>query len=354
MRIKLPFVFAAEVVVGKKKNPATHYFVDTAVADMPEVTERDAPVAVTWYSSNGANLAQHARLHDGAFYVPAAKLQRDASSFTPEILAGPSRFDTDDKKWSVANMLELPLGKPEWHAMTRLLGPKAEVPPQPHEIKQTESSEEASRRSRAEEVARSLISVEGIVYRRVEEPVFSVSLNTEAHAPTVTLDVAFGRRRLGEYLELDDGVMVTNPMTTKFFPLSSHDEAEEVAASYGVPVIRKFVGEPDVVITDAFSFDREFEAAVRTVEFAVEGLRAGIHRFDRPTIETWLEIREQFDRWKLEGGQDIVENLATDDVPRLAEMVSGLEPGIADAIEAGLGDWNEGTISVNFSGGPHP
>lgn len=348
MKITLPFVYAAEVVVGRKKNPAKTMFSKTVVADMPVVTDEEAPVVAVWNSSNTADRPQHARYYDGSFMVPATKLQRDKDSFGIENIAGNGKFDGDTFGFDLSNLMGYPLATDEWHAVSKLLGKRPEKQPEPSDIKQTVSSDEEKRRAIAEDVAESLVCVDGVVYRRVEEPVLVVSNHLWRDKPQVTLGVGFGKRRLGQPIDLDEGIAVGDPLNTRFFPLSEIAVAEEAAESFGLPVERQIDGDPAILVSSVFGFDRDAEIGVRTVEYTIEALKPGIARFDKPTIEAWLSVREPFDVWKRTGDMAIVEGLVAGAVGEVSQRVSTLEPLISAAIDKGLDDLEDATISVSF------
>lgn len=346
MKIKLPFIYSSEVVIGRKVNAQTMNFLGVVEADIPEVSSFEAPVAIHWNETNSANREHHARLIGGNFYVPASKLQRDAHKFPASKLADPSMLD-DETAWGIAKILEYPIGRSDWQDIRKFTGPRAE-PPRTSDIKKTLSSTEERQRANAEEVANGLVSIDGLLYQRVQEPVIAVSNHVYKGAPEVTVFIYHGKRSYGSPIDLEESINVFDPLNTKFFALTDHSEALEAAQSFGVNVRNEIDGEVDIVIPSAITFDPQFDAAVRTAEYAVEGLKARIGLFDRDTIECWMDIREKVRQWLQNGDREIIEELASDDLPRLFELVARMDQGVASAIEAGLGDWGEGTINVSI------
>ncbi|MDW9481807.1 hypothetical protein GOB57_24470 [Sinorhizobium meliloti] len=350
MKIQLPFIYWAEAVVGRKRNADTLNYLGTVEADIPEISADMAPVAVSWASTNSANRAHEVRIYDGGFYVPAAKLQRDRERFPASMLSDVSRLDEDAAR-GVSVMLGHRLGEQAWHDLAKFTGPKATDVPQTKDIKTLVSSGENKARAAAEEVAAGLLSIDGILYWRVQEPVIAVSNHLWRGTPTVSVSIHTGVRRFGAAIDLDEPILISDPLNTKFFALSDMVKALDAAHAYGNPVDVKIDGEPEVLIPAALSFDPEFDAATRTAEYAVEGLRSGIARFDRPTIECWVAIRERYNEYLATGDRTVIEDLASEALQDLYEMVGRVDQGAAAAIEAGIGDWGEGTISVSFGEG---
>jgi hypothetical protein len=350
MKIQFPFIYWAEAVVGRKRNADTLNYLGTVDADIPEITADMAPVAVSWASTNSANRAHEVRIFDGGFYVPAAKLQRDAERFPAAMLSDLSRMD-EGASQGISVMLGHRLGEQAWHDLTKFTGPSARDIPQPKDIKTLVSSGEEKARAAAEELAAGLVSIDGILYWRVQEPVIAVSNHRWRGTPAVSVSVHTGSRRFGASIDLDETVLVSDPLNTKFFSLSDIGRALDVADTYGNPVSVEIEGEPDVLIPAALSFDPEFDAATRAAEYAIEGLKAGIARFDNPTIECWVAIRERYWRYLATGDRTIIEDLASEALQHLSELVGQVDQGAAAAIEAGIGDWGEGTISVAFGEG---
>ncbi|MCV9964225.1 hypothetical protein OIU34_20275 [Pararhizobium sp. BT-229] len=349
MKIQLPFIYWAEVVVGRKRNADTLNYLGVVEAEIPEITPDMAPVVVSWDSSNSANRAHQVRTFDGGFVVPAAKLQRDALRFPASMLANVSNMDEDAAR-GVSVMLGHKLGEAAWHDLAKYTGPKASDVPQTKDIKTLVSSGEESARAAAEEVAAGLVSIDRILFRRVDEPVIAVSNHLWRGTPRVSVSIHTGSRRFGAPIDLDEGIHVSDPLNTKFFPLADIGRALDAAHSFGNPVDVQIDGEPEVLIPSVFAFDPEFDAAARTAEYAVEGLKSGIARFDRPTIECWVDIRERFRAYQQSGDRSIIEDLASQALQDLYEMVGRVDHGAAAAIEAGLGDWGEGTINVALFG----
>lgn len=349
MKIKLPFIYWAEAVVGRKRNADTQNYLGVVEAEIPEITPDMAPVAVAWDSSNTANRPHQVRTFDDGFIVPAAKLQRDANRFPAEMLTDISKLDEDAAR-GISVMLGHRLAEQAWHDMAKYTGPKASGVPQTKDIKTLVSSNEDAARAAAEEVAAGLVSIDGILFRRVQEPVIAVSNHLWRGTPRVSVSIHTGSRRFGAPIDLDEAIHAGDPLNTKFFPLTDMDRALEAAHSYGNPVDVQIDGEPNVIIPAVFAFDPEFDAAARTAEYAVEGLKSGIARFDRPTIECWVDIRERYKTFLQTGDRSIIEDLASQALQGLYEMVGRVDQGAAAAIEAGLGDWGEGTINVALFG----
>jgi hypothetical protein len=347
MKIQLPFIYAAEAVVGKKRNAQTLNYLGIVEADIREITSDMAPVALSWASTNRANRLHEVRVYDGGFYVPAAKFQRDAKNFPASLLTNLSRLD-DETANGIGFMLGYAVGQPAWHDLTKYTGSSPKDVPQVTDIKTLVSSQEETDRAAAEEIAAGLVSIDGILYRKVEEPVLAVSNHLLRGSPNVSVSVHMGSRRYGKPIDLDEGITVSDPLNTKFFPLTEMGRALDVAHNFGVPVDLKVEGEPEVLIPAVLAFDPEFDAAARTAEYAFEGLKAGIFRFDRRTIEAWVSVRERYWTYRATGDRSIIEDLASEALPELFELVGTIDPKAAAAIEAGLGDWGEGTISVTF------
>ncbi|MBY3157355.1 hypothetical protein HFO56_34075 [Rhizobium laguerreae] len=350
MKIQLPFIYSAEAVVGRKKNSQTLNYLGTVEADIREITSATAPIAVSWASTNSANRQHHVRVFDGGFYVPAAKLQRDAGNFPASMLSSVSRLN-EEAAHGIAVMHGYVLGQPAWHDLSKFTGPTPKDVPKTDDIKTLVSSQEETDRAAAEEVANGLVSIDGILYRRVEEPVLAVSNHLLRGSPNVSVSIHTGPRRYGAPINLDEGVRVSDPLNTKFFPLTEMGRALDAAHGFGIRVDPQIEGEPQVHIPVVFTFDAEFDAAARTAEYAFEGLKAGIARFDRRTVEAWVDIRERYWSYLATGDRSIIEDLASEALPELHELVGSIDPTAAAAIEAGLGDWGEGTISVAFGEG---
>jgi hypothetical protein len=325
---------------------------ETVTADIPELSSSQAPVAVEWQEGTREQDRLHARFFDGDFYVPAAKLQRDADKFTSASLSV-GKLPAASLSFDLSYMLGYPISALEWHEMNRLLMSGAKDAPKVSDIKETVSSDVERRRETAERVVSSLVSVDGILYRKVEEPVIVVSHHEWRGTPEVSIGVHFGSRALGSAVNLDENIWVGNPHNSRFFPLDELEAAKEAALSFGLNVKHYLVEEPTVLIPEAFSLDMEFDVGVRTVEFAVEGLRPQIAKFDRETIISWLEIRERFKEWQSSGEKTIVEELLASNLPEFLEHIGNLDPAVSEGIEAGLGRWDGGNIDLQIGlGGP--
>jgi hypothetical protein len=345
MKIRFPFIYWAEAVVGRKRNPEIQNYLGVVEAEIPEISSGMAPPAVAWNSSNSANRSHQVRTYDGGFIVPATKLQRDAEKFTAEMLTDVSKLDEMAAR-GIAVMLGISLSDQAWHDIAKYTGPEPTGRPDTKDIKTLVSSNEETARAVAEEVAAGLVSIDGILYKRVYEPVLAVSNHILRGTPSVSVSIHTGSRRFGTPIDLDEGIHVGDPLNTKFFTLTDMDRALEIAHAHGNPVDVQIDGEPNIIIPSAFAFDTEFEAAVRTAEYAYEGLKAGIARFDRQTIECWMNIRERYWTYLKTGDRSIIEDLASQELQDLCEMVGRVDSAAAAALESGIGDWDEGTINV--------
>nr|WP_250808489.1 hypothetical protein [Neorhizobium tomejilense] len=349
MKIAFPYIYSAEVVVGKKRNPQPLFYVDTVATDMAEVTSAQAPVVISWQGQLNADRDRHARYFEGNFYIPASALYRDAAHFTANDIAVADRLSKSEQADALSAMNDYRVGTDEWHAFLKAVTGRMSDRNQPSDIRELVKSDQDIRRAKAEDIANSLISVDGIVYRRIAEPVFVVSV-IEAAAPNVRVGVHTAGYNYGRPVDLNggDGHYVRDPANTKFFPLTQQTEAFEAARSFGLPLSSDIGEEVVLVYPDLFEFDREFEAAIRAVDFAVESLKPIIARFDKQTIECWLDIREALTEFRRTGNRTIIEGLVESEVPQLIECLGNLEPGVVAGLEAGLGDWDGGTISVEF------
>jgi hypothetical protein len=349
MKIQLPFIYFAEVVVGRRKNSETLNYLGIVNAEIREISASMAPVAVTWNSNNSGDLVQEVRVFDGGFYAPASRLQRDAKHFPASKLTSVALLD-DNAARGIADMLGIPLGDQAWNDIASFIGPSPKAPPQAKDIKTLVSSGEETSRATAEEVANGLVSINGILFKRIEEPVIAVAAHARNGAPEVLVSVHMRPRRYAASIDLDQGIKVADPHNTRFFPLTEMVRALDAAHSFGVSVDVRIDGEPEVLIPSVITYDAEFDAALRTAEWAVEGLKAGIGKFNRQVIETWVDIRERRKVYLETGNREIIEDLASDALPRLHELMAEADQTAATALETGLGDWSEGTINVAMFG----
>lgn len=351
MKISFPYIYSANVIVGKKRTAQDLFYVDHVVADIPHTVSEQAPVVVEWQGGNDADRDRHARFFEGNFYVPAAKLYRDAAHFDEVAFAAPDRISTIEHAHGLAALYGYRIGTPEWHAVNEAVTGKVSSRNQVSDIKELVKSHQDAAMARASDIAHSLISVDGVLYRRVQEPVFAVTVIGAAQ-PNVRIAVHAEGCSYGTVIDLDHGdepLRVGDPANTRFYPLTQQAEAIEFANSFGFPVSNDVVGEMRIGYPDLIQFDREFEAATRAAEFAVERLRPIIAKFDRQTIECWLRIREPMAVFKHTGDRAIVEELVETEVPTLLELLGNREPGVVAGVEAGLGDWDGGTIGIDLA-----
>jgi hypothetical protein len=347
MKIRLPFVYTAQVKIGRKTNAQPVDFLEHVEVDIPELTAAQAPVAVSWYG-DPRNEYQEARTFEGGFYVTADKAKRGPGTFPASALADPERLG-EEIAGSIAHMLAYPItSKGEERYLNLLAYLKGDKkPPEEKDVKEWTSSTRESATARAQDVAYGLVSIDGELWRRVSEPVLAVNVEDDQ----VSLSVQVDGTRHGDFIDPSLGTKVGGHSKTRFFPLDRFDDAISVAAQMvrAAKPVRYAVSEAPVVhIPELMVFDEAFDSALRTAEHVVAVLKPTIGRYSRPVVEAWVLIRDTVECHRMTGDRSIVDALGGGMLPGFAEMMVEI-PGLSlgQEIFDGLEAWDNGKIDVD-------
>jgi hypothetical protein len=302
--IRIPFTFEADVIAKRKRKATRSHFVGEAEFEIRNVRKDETTEVVTWkrfftsffldeeVNFSGQITGNNAvRLIEGQFYRPAIE-NRHVGSYT---LPADTLVDRSGNAMAYRDAIKAA------SQLSYLGGPKTDVrvltgflqgtPSRigDFEITEVVSSQERERREELGRRVENLISVDGLIYERVEEPVIALS--------TVQpyLDLHVGTTHYGSIVNEPSRLVATSPAKMMFFPVDQLDEARSIAAELGM---RQGWKTPCYVLAapEAVSFDRVRDIASRTVDFIVDLHSKLVGDLDANCVAAFLELKDRSER----------------------------------------------------------
>ncbi|MCS4088949.1 hypothetical protein [Rhizobium sp. BK176] len=299
--IRIPFTFEADVIFKRKRKATRSHFVGEAEFAIRSVSEGEATEVVTWkrfftsfFLNEEANFSGQVtgnnaiRLVDGRFYRPAIE-NRHVGSYTlpADTLVDRSGIDMAyrDAIKAASQLAYLGGPKSNVHSLTGFLQGKASRIDD-FEITQVLSSQENERREELRQRVENLISIGGLVYEKVEEPVIALSTDK------AYLDLHVGQTHYGSVVNGPSRLFATSPARMMFFPVDQLENARSIAAGLGM---QQGWETPSyaLVAPQAMSFDRVRDVASRTIDFIVDRHSSLIGDLDGPGVAAFLELKDR-------------------------------------------------------------
>lgn len=303
MKLRIPYVFAAHVILNRGRSAKGELFLSSVDVDLPEVEEADAPVVlkVTQPGMLGhADEQVDYRHYDGNFYVPSRlpgrlaeivsptrrheSLTRLFEVFQPSVLRLPGQLEPLIAAW---------MANPPQH-QDELMGP---------EIRHMGESRQAEARAAVLDSLGAAILLDGRAWRRIDEPRFVLGMESDysrAHIVHQRFDEGRDREHSGQI-----------PNAAAYFSPNDID-ALNLALASGLSG-RRFEQdfEIDVIDPSVFDFDRTGDLARRIATHFSYGDVQALPGRSREFLLDWCDVREL-----LKGEMDLS---AQEEVARLVE-----------------------------------
>lgn len=302
--IRIPFTFEADYIAKRKRKAARSPFVGEADFVIRSVSEGETTEVVTWkrfftsfFLDEEANFSGQItghnaiRLVDGEFYRPAIE-NRHVGSYTLLADTLVDRRGGDmayrDAIKAASQLAYLGGPKSDVRALTGFLqGVPSRIGD--FEITQVLSSQESERREELRHRVENLISIDGLIYERVAEPVIALSTDRPY------LDLHVGPTHYGSVVNGPSHLVASSPAKMMFFPVDQLEEARSIAADLGM---QQGWETPSyaLVAPQAMCFDRVRDVASRTIDFIIDTYSPLIGDLDGPGVAAFLELKDRSER----------------------------------------------------------
>lgn len=285
--MKIPFAYRANVIHGKKRGFSFETVVDFVEVAVPEVDKGAMIPAMSWmessltkrevwYSEQGfAECCQHAR-------VTFPNFDHTALSSNVALCAATG----------LGGYLGHDHGSDEMVALQSLFSPHRK-PVMAENVREEAFSMRAERMEEAKRFAETLMLIDGVIWRKVSEPVLCV---TKGHGRSPCLMVHVGSRQFGDILDISRKLRVSGPAQTRFYKIDDQGSAADDffaarAAAGAAEVID--IHEPPVVHEPAvFTFNRYDDAVFRAAERVMVEFPLMLRKQPRRAVEAWLDLRD--------------------------------------------------------------
>nr|WP_250808506.1 hypothetical protein [Neorhizobium tomejilense] len=327
MRLAIPFTYTAEALIGRSQNPRREMFVEEMSVDIPEVTDADAPIAMTvatQYNSGQRPARDVYRYHNGRFLMYDTPGRHGLFSMSELIpVQGNPRADqlgkVFDREWYLGAQRALS----EWF---RNPGYTRQRKPRPDQVSEWLSSDRDKAVERTRTFADGLLSVAGKLWFSVAEPKLAAGI---ALMPYLSVDSKPFDQEVGQY---------GDPVATHVFNVKDRDGARAfLAANPGTNITFDW-NTLDVRMPEVFVFDRHRHALEWVAREAVRSLGSEIGDKPIAVVSEWINARS------------LVEGQCEDSEweENMAEAVVTILPHIAteevrEHLTACLGVWNAKT-----------
>jgi hypothetical protein len=325
----IPFIYKATVLRRGRKKPSTENFVSLALLDIPDFSAKDTVEVVSWrrfalvrnmedLPDLTADLGRNSiRLVDGSFYFPIAANRHVHTAYLPLKALGPDEPLADDIFRELKYELER-LNRLQPHSSAakvlrqHLLGfhgfDMGKTTPAVMEVLETDID---GRRQSVLGEAKTHIAIDGILWKRVSQPVVALQSNDQGRY----LDIHVGETSYGSILNESSGLIINSPAKTMLFPVCDLDDAKDLARERG---LYPHWAIPDYRIeaSDMMQFDRRIDIIARTAEFLLHTHAPLIGYMGSKMIGQWLEIRERISSFRTQGNASALEGLLESEIPR--------------------------------------
>jgi hypothetical protein len=333
VRIRFPFFYSADVVMGRTDKVRTETFLETFEIDVPEITGAEMPVALMSLSvfgrpeiyrhRNGRFLSEHPH-PDGILakdLVP--KVGNMAARSIASILIASVDGPTETLKREIMS----------WYADPHF---EAVRKPRGTQVKEWYSGTRAKALEKAKRYAEGIVISDGRVWFPVGEPKFGVSRAAGASVAVIANRVDYASRVNNLW---------GHPVLTPVFNVNSLEEVDAYCAANFDQINMAFNRAAlEIRIPEAFVFDRARHAIDWAAMEALEIISSSIR--DRPdaVVTQWMEARRIFERGNSNsaGWEEAVAQAVETLLPRIQSREKVSE------IEAILGVWADSSISLEF------
>lgn len=271
MKIRAPFVYEAMVIPRKARNERHKFFGEWTEVEIREVSDIEAPVALSWKDSefqpSGIDGVCERRWFNGSLWEPEAFKY---SGKPNEHVTLEQLKEWTEKAWTYSPLIK----GPDWRVREVVEGKT--VPLDPDDYRRVLSSGREDALRKVQEAADSIISIDGKVWWRTFEPVYRIKVSggfRETFWVEVTRPPAAG--------ESHEGI----------FRIDRFDDL----AAYALERWGYVVPEQDrvaVLLPECVRYDDETPALISALRSAVQCEEREIAEKDRATVIAWVDMRD--------------------------------------------------------------
>ncbi|MCV9964228.1 hypothetical protein OIU34_20290 [Pararhizobium sp. BT-229] len=331
MLVKFPFMYHAEVLMGRSEKVRKETFLESFEIDIPVPGKADMPIAMSVQTNYGSPTPY--RYHDGRFLTEVP--QAGGISAVNLIPAGQQGHRLSER---IMDSVELPIKsmQEELKAWYFTSSYEADRKPHPSQVREWISSNRESSLEKARDYASGMAILEGQVWFPVEEPKFGVST---VMMPTLTITdrpIGYAARKSS---------MWGHPMEAPVFNINALAEADGYCADRFQRVHVAFDRlSLDIRMPEVFTFDRARHTIDWTANEAIDLIASGVKRMPDEAVLQWLETRRVFTKGNREDA---------DWEERVAQSVEALVPFVSSerkrqGIEAMLSVWADSAITLDL------
>jgi hypothetical protein len=334
MRIRFPFFYDADVVMGRTDRIRTETFMESFEIDVPELTSSDMPVALTYLSDHGRRHIY--RYYNGQFASkvthPDAVAAKELVSHSRNLAARSMGRECIRSVADPTEALEHELT--EWYQNSNH---EAERKPNPMRVKEWFSGTRGRAIEVAQKFAAGIAILDGHVWFPVEEPKFGVTRGAWTSLVVTAKRVDYPSRAKASY---------GHPVSSPVFNMNALADADAYRAANMAEAVSDFErGSLEILTPEVFIFDRGRHAIEWAAMASLDVISSSIR--DRPdaAIGRWMDLRRLFES----GDRSIIgwdESVARS-IEELLPLIRSIER--RREIEAILEVWSESTISLDLA-----
>jgi hypothetical protein len=290
MLYQYPFCYRNDYYLVGGQRVSHRYLIDILDVDIPEMTSDEAPIAAAWRDMTATGgPAMHVRYVDGCFLKP---LTTDVMSAEKGLNAADLPVQGRTTGLAVSHLLSglrvhWDVGR--YTAPTRqwLTDNKSQHPPKEHTIASFLGSTYDEMKALAVKFAEGLRIVDGKVYTRTPEPVFTFHGNVGQEIVVHVGDVNYDRY---ERYQTARGAFETH-----FVRLDNLQEAVERAGRTNDANVTYRFADLSINVPEAFEFDVAENAVARAVgKIVYECERLSPLAWDRGKLNAFLDIHDDY------------------------------------------------------------
>jgi hypothetical protein len=290
MLFQYPFCYRNDYYLVGGRKVSHRYLIETLDIDIPELTCIDAPVAASWRDMTAVGgPAMHVRYADGSFLKP----------LTTDVKSAEKGFDVSElpvqgRATEIAISHLLSGLRTHWD-VGRYWGPtkewltdgKAQRPPKADTIASLVGSTYDEMKTLAVKLSDGLRIVDGKVYTRTPEPVFSFSGDLQQEIVIHVGDPHYDRYERYQ--------SVRGAFETHFVRLDDLPQAIARAGQANAADVRHRFADLSIEIPEAFEFDVAENAVARAVgKIIYECARLSVLSWERGGLNSFLDIHQDY------------------------------------------------------------
>jgi hypothetical protein len=355
----MPYAYTVRAEIQRKKSVAVKDYVTTGHVEqiVREVSLSDAPVVMSWIVGSGLNAFSHEiRSFDGSLYIAALAAHEGFATKNP--YAPFSKADLPDMKgvrterFRKLTMLMQARMKDwidhdECAALESIFRKGYFIPSvDKAQIKSQISSNQADRRAGAKALLDDALVITRDLWIRVSEPrlVFrQVELAENGAYYTDIADIYFGRSEASETLVWGSPYSIETPAMTKFFAVTELEAFKAVCSKVGM--VAEF-NQLQIHDETVFTTDWEFNARVRTIDFAVRSLEPQVGLQPVTAIAAWSDARDALASFSETGDRSAIDDAVEYVMPTLLSSFEAMDERVRKQITASLADLRSADVQA--------